>query len=60
LKHANLFKAITAWTRFQSNVTQLIWVKGHSGIRDNDKVDRLAKEGAEKLPSDLKSTVNTP
>jgi len=62
-KHAALFKAITAWMRHRSNTTQLIWVKGHSGIRGNEEADKLAGEGALKdqtdhdMPSD--APVNT-
>jgi len=59
-KHAALFKAMTAWVRYRSNRTEMIWVKGHSGIRGNEGADRLAGEGAAKDPPDHEMTLNTP
>jgi len=60
VKHATLFKAITAWTRYRSNTTELTWVKGHSGIRGNDEGDKLANEGARKAPPQNDIAENAP
>ena len=47
-KHAQIFKDIVAWIRFRSNVTKITWIKGHSGIRGNDKADKLAADSSQK------------
>ena len=59
-KHANLFKSITAWVRFQSNTTKMTWVKGHSSIRGNDEADKLAREGTNKDPPQHETELNAP
>jgi ribonuclease HI len=45
-KHPTLFKDIVAWMRHRSNVTDITWVKGHSGIAGNEGADALASIGA--------------
>lgn len=44
-KRASLFKDVTAWvTRYRSNLTAIMWAKGHIGARDNEGADRPVLE----------------
>ena len=45
LRHPELFKCITVWVRYCSNMKEIVWVKGHSGIRGNMEADKLAGKG---------------
>ena len=59
-KHPELFKCITAWVRYRSNTTEIVWVKGHNGIRGNMEADKLAGEGALMDQTEAELTLNPP
>ena len=47
-QHGDLFRCITAWTRWRQGITTLKWTKGHNGTKGNEEADKLAKEGTAK------------
>ncbi|KAG1732242.1 ribonuclease H-like protein, partial [Suillus paluster] len=56
VSNAPLFKAIAYQLRQRPTPTSFQWVKGHSGIKGNDKADRLAQNGAAKTETNAIDT----
>jgi len=56
--HEDVWKAILYHLRIRKNTTSFKWVKGHAGIKGNEKADALAAAGALlEQPTEIDTTI---